>query len=86
MTVDITIVHLVTGHFAPLPFLRHRHVSIGHTKVINALYVDENGHDVCLIIYLPTRRLITILLQQNLIAYDEQRFLWKPIIVGKYLD
>ena len=27
LTVDIIIVHLVTGHFAPLPFLRHRHLS-----------------------------------------------------------
>ena len=40
-------------------------------KVINALYDDESGHDVCFIIYLPNKRLMIILLQQNLIANDD---------------
>ena len=57
-------------------------VSLGPTKVINALYDDESGHDICFIIYLPSKRLMTVLLQQNLIVNDEPRFLWKPILVN----
>ena len=56
-------------------------VSLAPTKVINAPYDDESSHDVCFIFYLPSRRLRNTLLQQNLIANDESRFLWKPILV-----
>ena len=66
-TRDKALVQLRT--VKPLP------CSLGPTKVINALYDNESGHDVCFIIYLPSKRLMTILLQHNLIANDGPRFL-----------